>query len=75
MFERRLHYTRTLLCWLDNFRKHRERITKERGEEFVRMWELYLAACGAAFHQGIVDLHQILMSKGVNNELPMVRVV
>ncbi len=71
----RLHYTRTLLCWLDNFRKHRERITKERGEEFVRMWELYLAACGAAFHQGIVDLHQILMSKGVNNELPMVRVV
>ncbi|NBH70923.1 class I SAM-dependent methyltransferase [Clostridiaceae bacterium] len=71
----RLHYTRTLLCWLENFKKHKEEIAAGRGEEFVRMWELYLAACAAAFHQGIVDLHQILMSKGVNNELPMVRVV
>lgn len=69
----RRHYTRTLLCWRGNFLKHKEEIAAERGQEFVRMWELYLASCAAAFHQGIVDLHQILMSKGVNNELPMVR--
>lgn len=69
----RRHYTRTLLCWRENFLKHKEKIAAERGQEFVRMWELYLASCAAAFHQGIVDLHQILMSKGVNNELPMVR--
>ena len=69
----RRHYTKTLLCWRENFRKHKETIGAERGEEFVRMWELYLASCAAAFHQGVVDLHQILMSKGVNNELPMVR--
>lgn len=29
--------------------------------------------CAATFHNGVVDLHQILVSKGVNNELPMVR--
>lgn len=71
----RRHYTKTLLCWRENFRKHREEIEAERGEDFFRMWELYLASCAAAFHHGVVDLHQILMSKGVNNELPMVRTV
>lgn len=71
----RRHYTRTLLCWRENFCRHKEEVAAWRGEEFVRMWELYLASCAAAFHQGVVDLHQILMSRGVNNELPMVRVV
>lgn len=42
-------------------------------EKFVRMWDLYLAACAATFHNGIIDLHQILMTKGINNDLPMVR--
>ena len=45
------------------------------GEEFARMWELYLASCAATFHNGVIDLHQILVSKGVNNELGMRRVV
>jgi cyclopropane-fatty-acyl-phospholipid synthase len=71
----RRHYTRTLLCWRENFSKHREEIETGHGEEFARMWELYLASCAASFHNGVVDLHQILMSKGVNNELPMVRMV
>ena len=71
----RRHYTKTLLCWRENFLKHREELEKERGQEFVRMWELYLASCAAAFHNGIVDLHQLLLSKGVNNELPMIRTV
>lgn len=69
----RRHYTKTLLCWRENFQKSKEAIAAGRGEEFVRMWDLYLTSCAAAFHQGIVDLHQILLSKGVNNELPMVR--
>lgn len=46
-----------------------------KGEEFARMWDLYLASCAATFHNGIIDLHQILMSKGVNNDLPMTRIV
>lgn len=71
----RRHYNRTLLCWRENFAKCRERVAASKGEEFTRMWELYLAACAATFHNGIIDLHQILISKGVNNELPMLRVV
>ena len=42
-------------------------------EDFLRMWNLYLSACAATFHNGIIDLHQILMTKGINNELPMTR--
>ncbi len=71
----RRHYNRTLLCWRENFKKCRAQVAEEKGEEFARMWELYLAACAATFHNGIIDLHQILISKGVNNDLPMRRVV
>ena len=71
----RRHYNRTLRCWRANFNDHREEIEKKMGTEFTRMWDLYLAACAATFHNGIIDLHQILMSKGVNNDLSMTRVV
>ena len=71
----RRHYNRTLLCWRENFKKCRAQVAAEKGEEFARMLELYLAACAATFHNGIIDLHQILISKGVNNDLPMRRVV
>ena len=37
------------------------------------MWDLYLAHVRRPFHNGIIDLHQILMTKGINNDLPMVR--
>ena len=69
----RLHYNRTLLCWQKNFREHIGEVREMFDEEFVRMWDLYLASCAATFHNGIIDLHQILMTKGINNEIPMVR--
>lgn len=69
----RRHYNKTLLCWNENFQKHRDEVQKMFDEKFVRMWELYLCACAATFYNGIIDLHQILFSKGVNNELPMTR--
>ena len=50
-----------------------EKVFPYKDEEFVRMWDLYLCSCAATFHNGVIDLHQILVSKGVNNELPMVR--
>lgn len=71
----RRHYNRTLLHWRKNFVAHKDKIEEKRGSEFTRMWELYLCACAATFNNGIIDLHQILMSKGINNELPMTRVV
>lgn len=71
----RRHYSKTLLCWRTNFLTHREEVLQMHGEEFTRMWELYLSACAATFKNGIIDLHQILMTNGVNNELPMNRIV
>ena len=69
----RLHYNKTLLCWRENYLNHLEQIRTMFDERFVRMWDLYLAACAATFHNGIIDLHQILFTKGINNDLPMVR--
>lgn len=69
----RRHYNKTLLCWDENFNEHRTEIEKMMGLEFTRMWELYLCACAATFNNGVIDLHQILVSKRINNDLPMIR--
>lgn len=69
----RLHYNKTLLCWLKNYREHISEVREMFDERFVRMWELYLASCAAAFHNGIIDLHQILATKGIDNTLPITR--
>lgn len=67
----RRHYNRTLRCWNANFREHRPQVVEMFDEKFARMWELYLCACAATFNNGIIDLHQILFSNDVNNQLPM----
>ncbi|MDO5516384.1 MAG: cyclopropane-fatty-acyl-phospholipid synthase family protein [Clostridium sp.] len=69
----RRHYNKTLLSWDKNFNDNRNEIEHMMGSEFTRMWDLYLCACAATFNNGIIDLHQILLSKGVNNELPLTR--
>lgn len=71
----RRHYNKTLLCWKDNFEKQRDQIAEMMGEEFTRMWELYLSSCAATFHNGIIDIDQFLVSKGINNEISMTRIV
>ena len=40
----RRHYSKTLLCWRENFLKHWDEIVATKGEEFARMWDLYLAS-------------------------------
>lgn len=69
----RRHYQKTLLCWYDNYNKNIDEISKMFDERFVRMWGLYLSSCAASFHNGVIDLHQILFSKGNNNSLEMTR--
>lgn len=69
----RRHYTKTLLCWDKGFREHLDEVREMFDDEFIRMWDLYLCSCAATFHSGIIDLSQILMTKGVNNDLPMTR--
>ncbi len=69
----RNHYTKTLLCWNKNFHDNLDKISKMFDKEFIRMWEMYLCSCAAVFHNGIVDLHQILVTNGINNSLPLIR--
>lgn len=69
----RLHYNRTLLCWKKNFEEHIDEVERRFDKQFARMWKLYLSSCAATFHNGIIDLHQILFTNGINNDLPLVR--
>lgn len=69
----RLHYNRTLLCWKKNLEEHIDEVERRFDKQFVRMWKLYLSSCAATFHNGIIDLHQILFTNGINNDLPLVR--
>lgn len=69
----RRHYNKTLLCWNKAFQEHRKEAVEMFDERFARMWELYLCACAATFMNGIIDVHQILFTNDVNNELPMTR--
>ncbi len=69
----RFHYYKTLMHWYNNFQGVRDQVERVRGSEFVRMWDLYLCGCAAGFYIGNMDLHQILMTKGINNDLPLTR--
>lgn len=69
----RRHYNKTLLCWNRNFQEHRSEVVEMFDERFARMWELFLCACAATFMNGVIDLHQIIFTNDVNNELPMTK--
>ena len=69
----RLHYAKTLLEWHKNFEDNIDEISTKFDEKFIRMWRMYLYSCAASFNNGVIDLHQILFVKGVNNNLPMTR--
>lgn len=69
----RLHYGRTLDCWIANFERNINIIRKMFDERFVRMWRLYLNASSAGFKYNGTRLYQIVFSNGLNNGLPMVR--
>lgn len=69
----RLHYAKTLEFWANNFEKNLDIIRKKFDEPFVRMWRVYLNSCIYGFRYRVVDVHQFLLEKGINNELPMTR--
>ena len=60
----RLHYARTLDCWLANYEAAIDQVRARFDETFCRMWYLYLKGCAAAFRAGGIDLHQYLVSLG-----------
>ena len=69
----RLHYYRTLKEWRKRFWEKVDVIWELYGEEFVRMWDLYLASSAASFLTGSNHLFQFLLSKGVKNDYPVIK--
>jgi cyclopropane-fatty-acyl-phospholipid synthase len=69
----RLHYALTLEEWQRRYEEHQEEVTKMFDERFYRMWRLWLASSAAAFRYGSYNLSQFVLTKGVNNELPLTR--
>ncbi len=69
----RLHYYFTLKEWKKRFLGVKDWVISRYGEEFFRMWELYLTASAASFYIGSNHLFQFLFSKGVLNSYPVIR--
>ncbi len=69
----RLHYGKTLDCWIANFEKNVDRVREMFGESFVRMWRMYLNSASAGFKFANTRVYQILFSNGLNNALPLRR--
>ncbi|KKM10232.1 SAM-dependent methyltransferase, partial [Clostridiales bacterium PH28_bin88] len=67
----RMHYAITLDRWAGGFEQNAEAVQKQYGDRFVRMWRLYLQSCAASFRYSGLDVHQILFSRGLNNDLPL----
>jgi len=70
----RRHYQHTLELWDTNFNNHRNPIQQKFGDEFTRMWDVYLQAAAASFEAGNIDVMQYLISKGPSGkDLPATR--
>ena len=67
------HYRLTLDAWSKRFERALPKVREKFDERFVRMWRLYLRTSSAAFREGAVEVHQILVSRGQPNNLPLMR--
>ncbi len=59
----RLHYAETLHEWRRRFLRHTDKVKDKYGDEFVRMWDFYLAASELSFRHGIHNIFQIQLAK------------
>lgn len=67
----RRHYAKTLHCWAEAFNAHKDSLPPVYDEKFKRLWDIYLRGCESGFRTGVLDVGQFILSKGVNNDLPM----
>ncbi len=68
----RPHYAKTVDAWYDNFSapEAQAKMRAKFDEKFVRMWGLYLQTAAACLHAGILETHQLVLSKGLDRDLP-----
>jgi cyclopropane-fatty-acyl-phospholipid synthase len=57
-------YALTLQAWRERFNAAWPTLKASYGEEFKRMWRYYLQGCEALFRERMVQLYQIVYSKG-----------
>ena len=69
----RLHYAQTLRHWLQRFDENEQSVLEMFDERFVRAWRLYLTGSIAAFLVGSLQLFQMVIARGLDNNIPMTR--
>jgi cyclopropane-fatty-acyl-phospholipid synthase len=69
----RLHYAKTLECWLERYEENVEAVRALFDETFVRAWRLYLVGSIAAFVAGRLQLFQVLYAHSGANNVPWTR--
>lgn len=71
----RRHYALTAHHWRANFLRNYDVIkaTMKFGDEFMRTWEFYLASVVTGFRTGQINLIQMVMSNGINDDYPLTR--
>jgi cyclopropane-fatty-acyl-phospholipid synthase len=71
----RRHYTMTAHHWRKNFLRNYDAIKATMGfdDQFMRTWEFYLASVVAGFRTGQMNLIQMVLSNGINDEYPWTR--
>lgn len=57
-------YAKTLSAWGKNFNAAWPDLRAKYGDEFYRMWSYYLNGCEALFRARMVQLYQVVYSKG-----------
>lgn len=58
------NYALTLDAWSARFEANADRVRAMFGEEFTRLWRLYLRGFSALFRERTLDVHQLLFSNG-----------
>lgn len=64
------HYARTLHEWRDRFHRRRDAVRAQGFDDsFMRMWDLYLGYCEAAFQERHIGDVQLLLARSANRRV------
>jgi len=68
----RLHYAKTIRHWRERFHAHRDQISKDYDERFLRMFEYYFTICIVAFENQMQGVYQFQLAKDLTT-VPLTR--
>jgi cyclopropane-fatty-acyl-phospholipid synthase len=71
----RLHYAKTLRCWVENFTAAFDQISEKIGERQAHLWRIYLIGCALSFENNYMGIYQTLLRRKADQawDLPMTR--